>query len=294
MIHAHAIGKRLVLVAVVAVALTGLFSAGSLLQRGHPQPSLAWAADNPKVQIEARQVTVGRTPVADVLINDVIVVKIRRGMENKTPYQVASVVADRLNRAVERGYGPTDIAADRVDGEWGVFAGSDLLVVADSYHAQVNNSTPRTLAEDWAQNIRRELTAAGVESRRPPAAPSGGQEYGDAWYEENYGDKWVPIISIPDGVRIGAARVNGPRWDLHKVIAVGQFETPWEDFLEIDIYVPLSTRTPGKFLDRVQGVGVTALADFDLTWEGRPSNSRKGWSIFKRPKRNRNFPWSPF
>ncbi len=283
--------KRLLLLAAVAVALTAAYSATSLLQRHGAGPSLAWAAAEPRVNVEAREVTVGAARVADVAINDAVVIKIRRGTADKSAYQVAAVIAGRLSSAVDRGYGPTDIVTGRHEGQWAVLAGNELIAVADAYHASVNNSTPRGLADTWAKNIRRQLLEAGVESRHAPAGPGGGPLPDDAWYEEHYGDKWVPIVSIPDGIRIGAARTNGPKTDLRKVVAVGQFETPWEDFLEIDIYIPLSTRTPGKFLDRVQGVGVTALADFDLTWDDKPSRSKKGWSIFKRPKRKKSHGW---
>jgi hypothetical protein len=94
----------------------------------------------------------------------------------------------------------------------------------------------------------------------------------------------VPILSVPDGIRIGAARVNGPKDNLRLVQGVAQIETPWQDTLEIDIYVPISTKRPGKFLSRVQGVGVTALADFDLTDDGKPKQSEKKYSIFDQPQ----------
>jgi len=110
------------------------------------------------------------------------------------------------------------------------------------------------------------------------------EQYDDRWYAEQYGDKWVPILSVPDGIRIGGARVNGPKHDLSRVQAVAQIETPWENTLEIDIYVPISTKGPSDFLNRVQGVGVTALADFDLTDDGKPRRSAKSYSIFDPPK----------
>ena len=244
-----------------------------------------------KVVITAQRVPLGTAEVADVLINGTAVIKIRRGQGNQTAYQVASTIVERLRKRVEEGYGPRDMRGEQRDGQAVVVAGEHVLATVDQYHAQVNNSTPIALARTWADNISGALSAAGVESSirpQPPAGPEAARN--DAWYAEHYRDKWVPILSIPDGIRIGAARVNGAVSDVKRVVAVAQLETPWEDFLEIDIYVPITTKTPGKFLDRVQGVGVTALADFNLTWEGKPSKGTKAWSIFKRPKRKADQP----
>lgn len=243
------------------------------------------------VDISARRVVLGQTEVADVLINEVTVIKIRRGRGGRTAYQDASAIAERLRARVDEGYGPRDITAEHREGQAVVVAGEHVIATVDEYHADINNSTPIGLANTWADNIAGALSDAGVESTIEPPPPTGPEAlHDDAWYEENYRDKWVPILSIPDGIRIGAARVNGASSDVRRVVAVAQLETPWEDFLEIDIYVPISTKTPGQFLDRVQGVGVTALADFDLTWEGRARPSKKGWSIFKRPKRKKSHP----
>ena len=50
--------------------------------------------------------------------------------------------------------------------------------------------------------------------------------------------------------------------------AVALLETHFKKVLEIDIYVPVTTKRPGRILDRVQGVGVVAVGKYKLT--GRP------------------------
>ncbi|MFP4250784.1 MAG: hypothetical protein ACLFU7_14075, partial [Armatimonadota bacterium] len=79
--------------------------------------------------------------------------------------------------------------------------------------------------------------------------------------EEAYGSKIVPIVSVGDEPAIGGARVNGPESKLDDVVACTQLETSFQDFVEIDIYVPVRTRGG---LDRVQQVGVTGLGDLRL------------------------------
>ena len=46
------------------------------------------------------------------------------------------------------------------------------------------------------------------------------------------------------------------------VQAVAQLETNWKDHLDIDVFIPVSTKVPGKTIDRVKGCGVTGLGDF--------------------------------
>ena len=81
---------------------------------------------------------------------------------------------------------------------------------------------------------------------------------------EPYDDKYVPVVSLLEGTRLGVARVNGPRSRLALTQAVAQFSIRFMDFFDIDIYIPISTRAPGQRLARVPGVGVTGLGDIRL------------------------------
>ena len=241
------------------------------------------APSQPELDIRADRTRVDGEWVGDVLINDVVVVRMLRGWGQEDAYDAAREVAQRIDRAVQDGYGPTSFHPGANQGSPAVLAGERLIVPVDNYHAVANHSTRDGLAERWAENISAALADAGVVSRRPGADAV----HEDSWYEEHYTDKWVPILSVPDGIRIGAARVNGPVDDVKRTKAVAQIETPWQDTLEIDIYIPISTSDPGKFLSRVQGVGVTALADFDLTSDGRPRDVHRSRSVFDRPSRDK-------
>ncbi len=91
------------------------------------------------------------------------------------------------------------------------------------------------------------------------------EEQSEEWQpSEPYKDKIVPIISIGEGKRIGVARINGPSSKVAQVQAVAQLETSYKDMLDIEIYVPISTKVPGRTLSRIQGVGVTGVGDLRL------------------------------
>jgi hypothetical protein len=81
---------------------------------------------------------------------------------------------------------------------------------------------------------------------------------------EQYDQKYVPIISLLQGTRIGVARVNGPHSRVTLTQAVAQFSIVFGDYVDIDIYVPVSTRETGLPVSRVQGVGVTGVGDLRL------------------------------
>ncbi len=78
--------------------------------------------------------------------------------------------------------------------------------------------------------------------------------------------KVVPILSIGDGGHIGAVQVAGPQRLVDRVEAVAQLEGRFKAIggVRLRALVPISTKTPQKGLDRVEGVGVSAIIDFKL------------------------------
>lgn len=83
--------------------------------------------------------------------------------------------------------------------------------------------------------------------------------------DKNFATKVVPIISVGKGAHVGAAQVMGKPELVQKVQAVAQVEG---DFMGREVRVrgliPISTKNPGRNLDRVEGVGVSAIIDIRL------------------------------
>jgi hypothetical protein len=78
--------------------------------------------------------------------------------------------------------------------------------------------------------------------------------------------KVVPILSIGDGGYIGAVQVTGSKRLVERVRAVAQIEARFRAIggVRIRALVPVSTKTPHKKIERVSGVGVSAIVDFKL------------------------------
>ncbi len=83
--------------------------------------------------------------------------------------------------------------------------------------------------------------------------------------DRTFATKVVPIISVGNGAYVGAVQVMGPPEQVNKVQAVAQIEG---NFMGRDVRVraliPVSTKNPGRNLNRVEGVGVSAVVDIRL------------------------------
>lgn len=234
-------------------------------------PSPAWAANgSPAVASQAAQI--GGRPVGEVLVNGTVVIRMRTDSGGFTARERAEIIADRISRWVDGAFSPYDLAVRQgAYGDAELRAAGQLLVTANAEEAAALDSTAMGLAQAWRDNIMMALgvapsTATGATGGGATGSTGSGATQAGTWTPtERYNDKFVPVISLLSGTRIGLARVNGPVSKLDTVHACAQLETDFQDFLEIDIYVPITTNRPGPGgLDRVQQVGVTGLADIEL------------------------------
>lgn len=219
---------------------------------GQPKPL-------PPMPLEARKAVVDGNEAGVLVYNNKEVLRILAPAASMGAYDRTSIVADRIRKAVSEGAVPQDVRAADVYGMSVVQVGETLLITVDDEDARRAGKEPQALARTWASSISNAIAAhyaSAGGSVQPPA---------DEWQPtEPYEDKWVPIISVLEGVKLGMARVNGPASAVSLVQAVAQLETHWKDYVEIDVYVPISTKVPGKTLDRVKAVGVTGLGDIQL------------------------------
>jgi len=73
--------------------------------------------------------------------------------------------------------------------------------------------------------------------------------------------KVVPIVSMGDGLRVGAAQVGGTtRAAVDETQAVAQLELTFQG-IRISVLIPIDSLNPLQQFRRVQGVGVTAIID---------------------------------
>ena len=210
------------------------------------------------LRAEARRLTVAGAEVGVLEVNGEELLRLTTVAGRLGPFRRAQTVAERLQYVAAAGARPRDIRAGEIAGSAAVLAGEALLITVDAEEARRAGRSPQQLARDWADRLARAVTAYYASLAAPPVAPP------DDWRPtEQHEEKWVPLVSTLDGARLGVARVSGPRSRLRLVQAVARVETHWKDYLETDIYVPISTRVPGRTLTRVQGCAVTGLGETD-------------------------------
>jgi len=249
--------------ALVLTLAAGAFWLGTHATAGS---SPAWA-DNGSPTVTDQAAQIGGRPVGEVLIDGTVVIRMRTDSGGFSAHERAIIIADRIRRWVSGPFSPYDLAVRRgAYGDAELRAAGQLLVTANAEEAAALDSTATGLAQAWRDNIMMALGAAPeLPAGGTGAVPGEGAQAGTWTPSEPYDDKFVPIISILEGVKIGAARVNGPQSKVSQVHGVAQLETHFRNYLEIDVYVPITTDRPGPGgLDRVQEVGVTALGDLRI------------------------------
>ena len=279
------------LIAALLVVAAAAFYAGVGLRATLNSPTAAAWADEAPVYTgptaTAEQVVVGGEEQGIVTLGDNQAMQIQTTVGGETGYQRAVTVASRLNEALTAGVHGADIAAQEVEGAWVIMAGTTSLITVNAEEANRWGIAPVDLADIWVGNLRTAVeaawgTASGGEQQtgeqqtgeqqtgeqqtgeQQTGEQQAGGEQGDWQPPEPYKDKVVPIISAGEGLRLGIARINGPQSAVSQVQAVAQVEAKYQDLLDIEVYVPISTAVPGRTLARVQGVGVTGVGDLRI------------------------------
>ena len=296
------VGRKLLAAAVILVAGAVAFYGGTVARGYLGADAAAAAAElepagetEADPQVVARRAWVGEEEQGVLEVAGEAVLQVQTTSGGLTGYERAMIMAKRINDELAVGTEPGEVAAEQMEEQWVVLMAQMPLVVVNDAEAGAVGRTPDQLAEHWASGITYALSglppSEGTEPQPPeePVEPVQAEEGEDLpptpeeepeqesteetgeeaeaseadWQPpEPYKNKIVPVISVLAGIRIGVARVNGPQSAVDQVQAVAQLETHYRDLVEIDVYVPISTKLPGQTLARVQGVGVTGLGDY--------------------------------
>ncbi|MHB8994627.1 MAG: hypothetical protein ACYC63_05185 [Armatimonadota bacterium] len=251
----------------VAAGVAAAFATGCLIQAATSAfgPAIA-RAEEMGPQARVQEVRVAGLEAGQLIVGDREVATISMPAAGFSGYERALIVADRINRNIAQGSASSDFRAQRNSHPVIRTTGGNNILTVTSDDARAAGVAPEALADRWAADLRQALGGAALEDQAAATPVASSQAPSSTQWRpsERYDDKYVPIISLLQGTRLGVARVNGPRSRVRLTQAVVQFSIDFGSFLEIDIYVPVSTREPGRTLSRIQGVGVTGLGDLRL------------------------------
>ncbi len=273
---------------VIALAVVAFYGGTALRAVLSPMAASAYAANSDPAYngplAEVEKVVVDEAEQGIVILGYNQPLHIQTSAGGLSGYERAVSVAAGLNDGLPAGLRGDQIQAVEQAGTWLVMAGTASLVVANQEEADIWGLSSAELADIWAANlaiavdqawetpVEEQQAEEEVTEEQPTEEETVEEEPGEEetgaeqeWQpEEPYKDKIVPIVSVGLGKRIGIARVNGPQSKVNQVQAVAQLETKYRDQLDVEIYVPISTKVPGRTLARIQGVGVTGVGDLRI------------------------------
>lgn len=219
------------------------------------------------LSIASRARTLTDREEGEVLMGDRVVIRVRTAAGGLSAAERADLMARRLKELVDQGAKPADVTTSYLGGEAVVLVKGQLVATADRFHAELNGTTPRRLANSWAGNIRQALregtrvasSQAGVSIASPEWTPEALRQV-----EEPIDNKIVPILSGGNGLRVGVARVSGPAREVAQVKAVAQLEDEFKKIARVRVWVPVSSEDVIREIRRVDRVSVTGFADVRL------------------------------
>jgi hypothetical protein len=205
---------------------------------------------------------VGQEERGLIRLGDQQVLEIETSAGGQSGYLRSVIVATRLNEARKAGARPDQVHAVQKGALSVVQSGATELITVTLLEAARQHLTPAALAANWAAALARALGPGPFPAPETPRAAGGvvpTPTEGDWTPPETYLDKYVPVVSLPDRVKLGIARVNGPASQVNRTQVVARLVTVFNHALTINLYVPLATPVPGAKLVRVPGVGVTGV-----------------------------------
>jgi hypothetical protein len=85
-----------------------------------------------------------------------------------------------------------------------------------------------------------------------------------AVHHEETRTKFVPILTLGSGIRVGLAQIAGPVSRVDEVKAVAQLATNWKKEARVNILVPVATEHIVSNVKRVPQVSVTGYGELKL------------------------------
>jgi hypothetical protein len=226
--------KKSILILAAAISTIALLAA------------VAWA-----LTVSSRVDTIQGANVGSVIVNNDIPFRIRFSAGGLDPGERASVVARRLGAM--QNLKPEEITTGIVNGQYVVMARNELVITADANHAAANNTSPQQLALLWRNNLR---SAVGLQGGGVPPVGAGPEPV-------NTARKVVPILSVGEGTRVGAALVTGPSDRVGDVKAVAQIEGDFKANARVRALVPIDAESVTN-IRRVPQTSVYAVGDYRL------------------------------
>ncbi len=141
----------------MAATLTSALAQAATAPTGSQAPAPATAAPSPPAE-----------QPQEIMAGGMVILRLRATIAGMSAAARAGALYERLNDIISDGQvKPADIKAVRKGNDWLVMAGSHLFVTVTEQEARMNHTTPMSLAEVWASNLRIAMPLAGPVPVKP-------------------------------------------------------------------------------------------------------------------------------
>jgi hypothetical protein len=185
------------------------------------------------------------------------------------------LAANRINLVLAAGMTGADFNAQAIEGTDCVVAGDQLIATVDAAEATGGKTTAQ-IAQQWTAAIQAKAPAAGGTTTTGGGTTTTGgggttttggggtTTTGGGTTTTTTGggaaQNIVPILALGTSAQLGYAQVQGPEDAVAQVSAVVMIKSKFQNYLQLEIYVPISGNTATEPLARVPGVGIYAVA----------------------------------
>lgn len=109
----------------------------------------------PSAPVAARENMIENVPVGEVVIGEMVVMRLRAAMGGYSPVARATIAAQRICAQLDQGRCWSDIRVSCPGApQAAVYMGDALIVMIQPQDAMLNNTTPDGLASTWAQRTQ--------------------------------------------------------------------------------------------------------------------------------------------
>ncbi|MBD3174513.1 MAG: hypothetical protein GF320_05010 [Armatimonadia bacterium] len=227
----------------------------TLMSGGARTCALQADGHGPEPHFRAREDRPAGREVGEVVVGDIVVMRVLSRRLELSPYERAIISAKRLNDFVaDYGLeGPLRLQEDPEAGELHIMGGDLQLATADPSTARLREMSVEALAQEWLERVSQVLAEPPPGSGRPfdsepalapdePAEDEDDAEPGEPAADTSarpgpvHEEGYIPMVGAGSGEQVGRAEVVGPEADMCDQVLV--VEGLYEGAARMLVFIP--------------------------------------------------------
>lgn len=105
----------------------------------------------------AREIKTPSQKEGEVLVDEKPIFSLKTSWREKSAYERAKLVANRLDKMLEQDLKPNEVGVEMIGGSWCIIARGEVLVSIDLAESKAHGMSPKKLAEVWREKLEQAL-----------------------------------------------------------------------------------------------------------------------------------------